>query len=304
MSMTRRTLVLLFSVEALLLAFLTFALLDRRMHLRIQSDHGVNQWGYRDEPHGSKDRGELRVALVGGSSAFEAALPYPPTLAGNLFIELRAAGAHEGQQYSVVNLSEPRAGADSYADAIRDYAFLDPDAVCVFDGYDMPAGPPPHGRRRSLVFRSTGYLPVLPASLLGRPGWMSDADGGVAEWLQDGRGGPADVSCAGASAGYCDAMAAAVRSGLRQGRPVIVVSPPSVSARHARQQRSLAAALAREFGRNAQFMYLDLGTSMDLSDPVHSPDGLHRTNIGNHVVGQRIATTLLKWAAFMDRRRP
>jgi hypothetical protein len=41
---------------------------------------------------------------------------------------------------------------------------------------------------------------------------------------------------------------------------------------------------------------------MNLADPELSPDGLHRTNIGNHVVGQRIASALLKWPAFAGGR--
>jgi hypothetical protein len=98
-------------------------------------------------------------------------------------------------------------------------------------------------------------------------------------------------------------MANAVRAGLQQGRPVIVVSPPAVSARHARQQQSLGEMLGREFGRDPQFLYLDLGKAMDLSSPEQSPDGLHRTDIGNHVVAQRIAAALLTWTPFLSRRR-
>ncbi len=239
--------------------------------------------------------------MIGGSSLFEGALLQPRTLTSNLFIELRASGAHAGQQYSVANLSEPGAGADSYADTIRHYAFLDPDVICIFDGYDMPSTPPIHGRRHSLAFLAVGYLPILPAKLMGSPAWLSDADGGVAEMLLDKPNGAPDVSCAGASASYCAAMAAAVRAGLEQGRAVMVVSPPSVSAQHSRQQQSLGVALDREFGRSPAFAYLDLGSVMNLKDPELSPDGLHRTNTGNHVVGQRIANALLKWPAFASR---
>jgi hypothetical protein len=300
--MTTRRLTIMFVLEAVAFAWLAFALLDRRTHQRVQTEYGFNQWGYRDEPRGSKEPGERRVALIGGSALFEAGLLQPRTLTSNLFIELRAAGAPDQQQYSVANLAEPGASADSYAGTIHHYAFLDPDVICIFDGYDMPAAPPIHGRRHSLAFLAVGYLPILPAKLMGSPGWLSDADGGVAEMLKDKPNGAPDVSCAGASSSYCAAMAAAVRAGLEQGRAVMVVSPPSVSAQHARQQGSLGAALGQEFGRNPAFAYLDLGSVMNLSDPELSPDGLHRTDIGNHVVGQRIASALLKWPAFVHRR--
>ena len=290
---TRRTLMLYFAVEALLFGFLVFALLDRRARQRDQID-GVNQWGYRFEAHGSKEPGERRVAIVGGSSAFEGGNPYAGTLAGRLYIELRQAGAPDKQVYSVVNLAEPRAGADSYVETLRAYHYLEPDVVCVFDGYDLPTGTPPHGRRQSRVFRSVGYLPVLPARIAGRPAWLSDPDGGVAEILQDGTAASPDVTCEGASAVYCAAIADTVRFALAQRYAVVVVSPPSVSSRHRQQQQSLAAFLRREVGGAPRFMYLDLGSAFDLSDPVHSPDRLHRTEIGNHVIGQRIATAILK----------
>ena len=299
--MTTRRLGAIFVFEAIAFAWLAFALLDRRAHLRVQSEFGVNQWGYRDEPRGSKEPGERRVALIGGSSLFEAKLRHPRTLTGNLFIELRAAGARAGQQYSVANLSEPGARADSYAETIRHYAFLDPDVICIFDGYDMPTHAPLHGRRQSRMFRAVGYLPILPEKLLGQPAWLSDPDEGLAELLQDRPGTSTDESCASTSADYCGAMAATVRAGLQDSRAVMVVSPPAVSRRHSRQQQSLREALGREFGDNPAFAFLDLGSVMNLADPELSPDGLHRTDIGNHVVAQRIASTLLKWPAFVDR---
>src|SRR6478609_6900164 len=86
---SRRTFGVLLALEALAFAWMAFALLDRATHQRIQMDFGVNQWGYRGEAHGSKEPGELRVMLAGGSAAFEPALRYAPTLAGRLYIELR-----------------------------------------------------------------------------------------------------------------------------------------------------------------------------------------------------------------------
>ncbi len=276
-----------------MLAVLTLALFDVRAHQRDPAN-GVNQWGYRSgEARLSKQPGEVRVAIVGGSAAFAAGSPFDRTVAGQLYVELRNAGAAARQEYSVVDLSEPRAGADSYVATLRDYAYLEPNVLCLYDGYDVLSGTPPHARRRSLVYRLTGYLPMLPAAWLGRAGWLSDPDGGIADILQDGHRGPADVSCGGASRSYCVAMADAVRFGLAQGNVVIVASPPSVSTRHLLQQQSLAASLTREFGPNPRFVYVDLGRVIDLYDPVASPDGIHLTGVGAHVVGQNIAWKVL-----------
>lgn len=293
MRLTRRPLAVLFALELAAFAFLAMALLDRRLHQR-DPVFGINQWGYRAEARGAKEPGEIRVALIGGSAAFEAGTPYHQTLAGQLFLELRQAGGPLQQQYSVVNLSEPRVGADSYVDTLRAYEYLQPDVVIVFDGYDALGGIPAHARRRSAVFLATGYLPILPAVLLGGQAWLSDPDGGVVELLQGGSANAADVSCASASASYCAGMAETVRFGLAQRRPVIVVSPPSVSSRHARQQNALAQRLAEEFGREPRFRYVDVGPAIDLSDRVLSPDGLHRTEIGNHEIAWRIAAVILR----------
>jgi hypothetical protein len=301
MSASPRRLGLLLGGEALIFACLVFALLDRRAHQR-DVIFGVNQWGYRHDARGSKEPGERRIAVVGGSSAFEAGRSYGLTMAGQLFIELRQAGAQARQEYSVVNLSEPRAGADTYVRTLRDYAFLDPDVVLVADGYDTLSGEPPHGRDRSLVFRATGYLPILPAALLHRPAWLSDPDEGIAAILRDESGAPDDVSCEGASASYCASMADTVRAAQAAGHAVAVVSLPTVSKRQGRQQRSLGDTLTRAFGGDPRFLYLDLGQSVDLSDRVHSPDGIHRSDVGNHVVAQRIAHAILAWPGAFARR--
>ncbi len=197
------------------------------------------------------------------------------------------------QNFSVVNLAEPRGGADSYGETLRHYAFLEPDITCVFDGYDALTGLPPHARQRSLVFRATGYLPLLPSRLLGQAGWMSDPDGGVADVLLDGRG-PDDISCRGGSAAYCNAMADTVRVALDHSKAVVVFSPPAVSSRHLAQQQSLGAALTQAFGHDQRFTYLDFTSAIDLSNTTNSPDRVHRTLEGNHVIAQRLASAILK----------
>ena len=97
----------------------------------------------------------------------------------------------------------------------------------------------------------------------------------------------------------CDRRAFA----LERGYVVLVASPPTVTPAHHHQQESLGALLMRQFGAAARFKYSDLGSSIDLSDPEPgSPDGVHRTELGNHEVAQRIATSLLRWSASPGRR--
>jgi hypothetical protein len=288
---TRGQVALLLAAEAAAFGCLAFALVDRHVHLA--SPDGVNQWGFRGEARGEREPDETRVALIGGSAAYEPAALHEDTMAMAVLTQLEEVGRQTRREYSVVNLAQPRVSADSYVDTIRAYEFLGLDVVCVFDGYDTLGGLPPHARERSLVFRTLGYLPILPARILDRPAWLSDGDLGLADLLQD-RSAPVDVSCDGASRAYCSAMVDTVRFALHRDHPIVVATPPSPSTRHRAQQRSLAAALTRDFGSDPRFVHLDLGAAIDLSNALQSPDGIHRTPVGDHVVGQRIAVEVLR----------
>jgi hypothetical protein len=288
-TLTRRTLVVLFAAEAAAFAFLIFALADRKAHLA--NPNGINQWGFRGEARGERIANEIRIGVIGGSAAYEAATPHENTMAQAILTQLQEVGRPVRQEYSVVNLAEPRAGADAYPDMLRAYEFLGLDVVCIFDGYDALGGLPPHAREHSRVFRAVGYLPILPARLLNQPAWMSDPDGGLIDLLREGAD---DVSCAGASRTYCSAMADTVRLALQRGHPIVVASPPSPSPRRAAQQRSLGEALTGEFGKDPRFVHLNLESAINLNNRSDSPDGLHRTVVGNHEVGQRIAVAVLR----------
>jgi len=302
MPLTPRRIGLLFVLEAVAIALLILGLVDLRLHQR-DSDRAVNQWGYRGEARAQKGAGEIRIAVVGGSAAFEVGSPLSDTFAMNLFTEIQTATMLTNQGYSLVNLAAPHVGADSYPNTLRHYRFLDPDIICIFDGYDTLSGLPPFAREHSPFFRITGYLLMLPRRLLGLPGWMSDLDGGVADALRDDAGGASDVTCAGSSRAYCAAMTETVRVALQELHlPIVVVSPPAVSSRHLQQQRSLGTLLQESFGRDARFRYLDLTTEVDMKDPKNSRDGVRRTLVGDHQTAVRTAETMLKWLAAGWRR--
>jgi len=297
--LSRRSIVVCLAFEAAAFAFLIGVLLDRRAHQR-DPVYGVNQWGYRGAARGERLPRELRVALVGGSAAYEPGRTLEETMSNNLLYQLQEVGRPLAIEYSIVNLSEPGAGADAYVDTLREYEFLGADVTCIFDGYDVLHGVAPHSRQHSAIFRAVGYLPLLPSRILGGPGWMSDPDGGVVQLLRADQTEPGDVTCEGASRGYCAAIADTVRFALARNRPIVVASPPSVSPRHAAQQQSLGALLTRTFASDPRFMYLDTGDAIDLSNRAHSPDGLHRTVAGNHEVGQRIAVGILHLLARLN----
>jgi hypothetical protein len=161
----------------------------------------------------------------------------------------------------------------------------------VYDGYDAESSPGALGRHRSLIFRATGYLPRSPAELRRAPEALAGAEPRPAPLLLDGSD---DASCSGKSAAYCSAMIETVRAGLRQGSDVVVATPPYLSARHEEQQQSLAEALAREFGSERRFQYVDLGRAIDLRDSTLSADGVYATPAGMRLVAKRLADAMLE----------
>jgi hypothetical protein len=159
----------------LVLACSTAVLLavDMYLHSRVQNSGSVNVWGYRGPAVGRKRPGEIRVVVLGGSTAFGYGVPWAEAFPYYLeqMLNARAGGA----RYRVVNLGAPAQGALGFRADLADYAYLGYDVAMLYEGYndlgrtDLPNAVPPRDtpndllwRRQSPVFRATGYFPVLP----------------------------------------------------------------------------------------------------------------------------------------------
>jgi hypothetical protein len=135
---------------------------DLYVHHRAERYAGVNIWGYRGPTVGRKQRGEHRIVVLGGSTAFgygvEWAEAFPAQLEGGL-----RPLSKNGAPIRVVNLGMNSQGAYSFRFALEDYLGLQYDAAILYEGYNDLGGAPNEfvGRRDSPVFRATGYYPVL-----------------------------------------------------------------------------------------------------------------------------------------------
>jgi hypothetical protein len=150
---------------------------DLYVHRRIESAAGVNVWGYRGPVVGRKPPNEIRIVVLGGSTAFGYGLPY--TEAFPFFLEQRLnQTAVGGSRYRVINLGGLSQGAYAFRFDLADYTFLRYDAAILYEGYndlgvrDLPPLVPRRDgpnyllwRRQSPLFRMTGYFPVLPLAL-------------------------------------------------------------------------------------------------------------------------------------------
>ncbi len=159
-----------FAVCAMLLAcFVGLAGLlaaDLYMHKRSERSAGLNRWGYRGPVAARKKPGEIRVAVLGGSTVFGYGVmwdeAFPALLEGRL-----NAGSRTGTRFSVVNLGYNNEGAYSFRYTLEDYAYLGIDIVCLYEGYNDLMGDqdrPNHSvfRHDSPMFRLTGYFPIFP----------------------------------------------------------------------------------------------------------------------------------------------
>ena len=276
--LSTKTISVVLALEFGIAGILSVVALDLVAHDRVERRPGlnVNRWGYRGPATFHKTGGERRIAMVGGSVAFGFGLDDQDSLPRRLEMALNGREGHVPT--SVVNLAEVGAGAGSYAQTLEDYAFLRPDVVLVYDGYASTYAEVRGGRRASLVFRRIGYVPILTDWLRGNvTGMQRPSSVPIDVSLADSPGDEAALTCDGMWSAYCAAMIATVDWGLTHEKGAIVVTPPFLSRRHEAQQQSLARLLRQRFGANARFMYVDLGTSVQLADIRQSSDGVHLT---------------------------
>ena len=168
---------LLFAAAALTLAsgatVLGLVAVDIYLHWRTQDVAGVNVWGYRGTPVDDKQPGEIRVVMLGGSTAFGYGLPAHESIPA--YLEQRLNASQQERSFRVVNLGAPGQGAHGFRFDLEDYAYLDYDVVLLYEGYndlgsdgvpaDVPQRKAPNyllWRRESPVFRLSGYYPIFP----------------------------------------------------------------------------------------------------------------------------------------------
>lgn len=150
-------------VAASLVTIVALLCADLYLHKRVEKSAGLNAWGYRGPAVGRKKPGEVRVVVLGGSTAFGYGVTWDHAFPALLEQRLNASGTGA---YTVVNLGYNSEGAYSFRFTLQDFAYLDYDLVCLYEGYnDLMGDNQPNlavYRRDSPIFRLTGYFPILP----------------------------------------------------------------------------------------------------------------------------------------------
>jgi hypothetical protein len=163
--MSRR---LLFAIAAVVLGLVAAILgllgADLVLHRRAERSAGLNVWGYRGPTVPRRHPAESRVAVLGGSTAFGYGVTWDSAFPAALERALKASAP--ARQWSVVNLGYNNEGAYSFRFTLEDFAYLAPDLVVLYEGYnDIIGDNGPNTalfRHESPVFLLTGYMPILP----------------------------------------------------------------------------------------------------------------------------------------------
>jgi lysophospholipase L1-like esterase len=160
----------LFAIVAMSLS--TFVMLgavlaaDLYVHHRAEKTAGLNRWGYRGPVLGRKQPDEVRISFLGGSTTFGYGVPPEHSIPAQVGARLNGPAGH----VTTANLGMNNSGAYSFLFTLQDYAYLDPDIVVLYEGYNDHLGDAEGGNRHMLrhdsaVFRLTGYYPILPLVL-------------------------------------------------------------------------------------------------------------------------------------------
>lgn len=287
-----------FVLETVAFVVVATLLLDMTVHARVAGHDGVNRWGYRGPIVRRRQPRENRLVVVGGSAAFGYGRPFDETFPAYLErnLQQRWRTGFRGIPVTVINLAAVPDDAASFLRTLRDYEPLDYDIVCFYDAYNSLAPPLDENgwRRKSFVFRHSGYLPILP-SILARESPIGVPRVGEqnAVAARAAAGPDAATSCDGRPE-YCDAMERAVAFVIESGRTALVVTPPVLSPQHAEQQRAAADTLMRRFGGESRFRHLSAASLVDMHDRTVSFDGVHLTALGNDRVADFLTGPVLQ----------
>lgn len=314
---------------ALLVAGAGLLAADFYLHRKYDAASSLNIWGYRGPAVKAKPAGSRRVVVLGGSTAFGYGVDW--NQAFPFVLEQRLSRSGRGT-FSVVNLGFNNEGAASFLPTLQDYRFLDYDLAILYEGYndliERPGFTP--FRHRSLVYRATGYLPLLPMVLkekvfdwryqgdIGR-GYRSAGAGEQTVFRPTAAGqaaqavrsldqplGPLAAGTGAAAAAelqssdpwtrYCTTVVEAVRHARLENTLVLVATQPYVSDRHVEQQAALGRAITSAFQRDPGVAMVNLGHTIDLQDPALTLDGLHLSVAGNRLLAEAFVAPVLELA--------
>jgi len=163
---------ILISSVTIVILFVFIISLDLYYHKKLSRSAGLNWQGYRGRVVGEKKKNEIRIVLLGGSCAFGyGALP-EVSISSHLEKKLNVLMKANNIEISVVNLAYNNESAVCYKSTLKSYECLNPDIILLYSGYnDSSPGFSYYRdenqcfRNSQIIFRLTGYMPILPLAI-------------------------------------------------------------------------------------------------------------------------------------------
>lgn len=140
-------------------------IVDLYYHQKYLNIAGLNYKGYRNKVAGPKEKDELRIAMVGGSSIFGYGMKYYDAVPERLQVALQAyCGSLDSyKKISVFNLAYNGEGAYAFYYNLKDFFWLDYDCAIIYSCYnDLGLVNTMAYRHNTPLFRVFGYMPILP----------------------------------------------------------------------------------------------------------------------------------------------
>ncbi len=334
------------------LAVVAFFAADTYAHARFDGVVGLNRAGYRGVLVGAKFAGEKRIVVLGGSTAFGYGVSWQEAWPEQLAHLLQASQSKTNQEgrwyphdardeemrriadkyapplpfFRVVNLGYNAEGAAAFRPTLEDFAYLKPDLIILYEGYNDLAGSDGYGvvnsqvyRRQSPLFRWTGYYAILPLVLHEK--WLAVSSGGhldeayrdqrvvfhptISQRTEGALLRVADVAARTATgpltmpppphvtvaliAPYLQHVEDAVLWAHDHNVNLLMVGQPLIRADHRRQQTALIEKIESFRDWVPTVRYVGLGDSLNLSDHALAMDGMHLTAEGNRRIAEAVA---------------
>jgi lysophospholipase L1-like esterase len=291
--------------------------LDVYARSRVERSAGTNWQGYRGPVAGRKAPGEIRIAVLGGSTAFgygvTANHAFPAYLQRMLNEKLDGLGGR-ARKVTVLNLSYNNESAVCFASTLASYAYLRPDIVLLYSGInDKPfisyyRRPEQCHRNKSVVFRLTGYLPILPLVVQEKYFQLryGTVEEGYLEWSKRNRRRaaarrpvPVDKEAL-KEAGYAryeNYVTSLIDRALERGQAGLFVTQPFGQPGTYRewQQARLRRTFEQMYAGSSRFHYVSLGELFGRrADPEYTIDGMHFTPKGNAKVARALVEPCLE----------
>lgn len=309
----------LFIIGSLLLLAITIALfvvVDLYYHEKYLTLAGFNHKGYKGKVVGSKEQDEIRIVVLGGSAAYGYGVSYEDALPAQLEKCLQQ---YSDKKITVINLAFNVEGSYAFYYNLKDFYYLNYDYVLLYSGYlDLTPGRTRVERRGNPIFRTFGYMPILPLitsekiMVLRSGGRLDDAYRGkkivftpkvrdrvaiailenllsTYEKAETKIGELKKIKKLDFDpeklkedewAWYKHFMMKAIDFSIENGKKVIVVSPPYRNEQHESQQKALREILPEEV------LYVNMGRSLPMDDRDLFFDGLHMSQKGSHIMGR------------------